>query len=201
MQADDALRFCLPAVLNPRYTPQDMDRSQMATVTSVPAGTVPYTLALSAHLSSPQPISKVESNCDLEPLAYLNPDKTQATVSLSPGHLFDRDVELLLYYHDAHKPTAIVEAGLDTAEPGSLMRDPVVLLSIYPEFPCCSNILTFHVWRVYFCGGPIREYGLRNALRKRCKDAHRECQGHSAPALEEPPHGLLLQHLWLWLPL
>ncbi|XP_041919236.1 von Willebrand factor A domain-containing protein 5A-like isoform X1 [Alosa sapidissima] len=135
MQADDALRFCLPAVLNPRYTPQDMDRSQMATVTSVPAGTVPYTLALSAHLSSPQPISKVESNCDLEPLAYLNPDKTQATVSLSPGHLFDRDVELLLYYHDAHKPTAIVEAGLDTAEPGSLMRDPVVLLSIYPEFP------------------------------------------------------------------
>ncbi|XP_076138159.1 von Willebrand factor A domain-containing protein 5A-like isoform X1 [Alosa pseudoharengus] len=135
MQADDALRFCLPAVLNPRYTPQDMDRSQMATVTSVPAGTVPYTLALSAHLSSPQPISKVESNCDLEPLAYLNPDKTQATVSLSPGHLFDRDVELLLYYHDAHKPTAIVEAGLDTAEPGSLMRDPVVLISIYPEFP------------------------------------------------------------------
>ncbi|XP_041919262.1 von Willebrand factor A domain-containing protein 5A-like isoform X1 [Alosa sapidissima] len=135
MQADDALRFCLPAVLNPRYTPQDMDRSQMATVTSVPAGTVPYTLALSAHLSSPQPISKVESNCDLEPLAYLNPDKTQATVSLSPGHLFDRDVELLLYYHDAHKPTAIVEAGLDTAEPGSLMGNPVVMLSLYPEFP------------------------------------------------------------------
>ncbi|KAG5269112.1 hypothetical protein AALO_G00198420 [Alosa alosa] len=135
MQADDALGFCLLAVLNPRYTPQDMDRSQMATVTSVPAGTVPYTLALSARLSSPQPISKVESNCDLEPLAYLNPDKTQATVSLSPGHLFDRDVELLLYYHDAHKPTAIVEAGLDTAEPGSLMGDPVVMLSLYPEFP------------------------------------------------------------------
>ncbi|XP_062384675.1 von Willebrand factor A domain-containing protein 5A-like [Sardina pilchardus] len=135
MQADDALRFCLPTVLNPRYTPQDMDRSQMATVTSVPAGTVPYTLALSAQLSSPQPISKVESNCALEPLAYLSPDKTQATVSLSPGHLFDRDVELLLYYQDAHKPTAIVEAGLDSAEPDSLIKDPVVLLSIYPEFP------------------------------------------------------------------
>ncbi|XP_062408723.1 von Willebrand factor A domain-containing protein 5A-like isoform X2 [Sardina pilchardus] len=139
MQADDALRFCLPAVLNPRYTPQDMDRSQMATVTSVPADTVPYTLALSAQLSSPQPISKVESNCHLEPLAYLNPDKTQATVSLSPGHLFDRDVELLLYYQDAHKPTAIVEAGLDSAEPGSLMGDPVVMISIYPEFPAAAT--------------------------------------------------------------
>ncbi|XP_062408528.1 von Willebrand factor A domain-containing protein 5A-like isoform X2 [Sardina pilchardus] len=152
MQADDALRFCLPAVLNPRYTPQGerpwgstepfgcyMDRSQMATVTSVPAGTVPYTLALSAQLSSPQSISKVESNCHLEPLAYLNPDKTQATVSLSPGHLFDRDVELLLYYQDAHKPTAIVEAGLDSAEPGSLMGDPVVMISIYPEFPAAAT--------------------------------------------------------------
>ncbi|XP_031432648.1 von Willebrand factor A domain-containing protein 5A-like isoform X2 [Clupea harengus] len=135
MQADDALRFCLPAVLNPRYTPQEMDRSKMATVTSVPAGMVPYTLALSAHLSSPQPISKVESNCALEPLVYLNADKTQATVSLSSGHVFDRDVELLLYYQDAHEPTAIVEGGQDSAEPGSLMGDPVVMLSFYPEFP------------------------------------------------------------------
>ncbi|KAL2096464.1 hypothetical protein ACEWY4_008612 [Coilia grayii] len=135
MQADDALRFCLPAVLNPRYTPQDMDSSKMATVTSVPAGVVPYTLALSAHLSSPQPVSKVESNCPLEPLEYLNPDKTEAKVSLCSGHMFDRDVELLLYYQDAHKPTAIVEAGQDSAEPASLMRDPVVMLSCYPEFP------------------------------------------------------------------
>ena len=62
-----------------------MDRSKMATVTSVPAGRVPYTLALSAHLSSPQPISKVESNCALEPLVYLNADKTQATVWYAVG--------------------------------------------------------------------------------------------------------------------
>ena len=40
-------------------------------------------------------------------------------VSLSSGHMFDRDVELLLYYQDAHKPTAIVEAGQDSAEPGN----------------------------------------------------------------------------------
>ncbi|XP_063061446.1 von Willebrand factor A domain-containing protein 5A-like isoform X1 [Engraulis encrasicolus] len=135
MQADDALRFCLPAVLNPRYTPRDVDQSQMATITSVPADAVPYTLAVRAHLSSPQPISKVESNCSLEPLEYLNSDKTGAKVSLSSGHMFDRDVELLFYYQDAHKPTAIVEAGQESTEPGYLMKDPIVMLSCYPEFP------------------------------------------------------------------
>ncbi|CAB1349066.1 unnamed protein product, partial [Coregonus sp. 'balchen'] len=73
VQADDSLRLCLPAVLNPRYQPQ--------------------------------------------------------------GHQFDRDVELLLYYQDTHQPTAIVEAGQASAKPGSLMGDPVVMLSLYPEFP------------------------------------------------------------------
>ncbi|KAG9342170.1 hypothetical protein JZ751_017170, partial [Albula glossodonta] len=133
VQADDALRFCLPAVLNPRYAPQDS--GNVPQVTSAPGGSVPYTLSFSVQVSSPCPISKVESNCPLEPLKYINPDQTQATVSLSPGHKFDRDVELLVYYSGAHQPTAIVEAGQASAKPDTLMADPVVMLSLYPEFP------------------------------------------------------------------
>ncbi|XP_063053952.1 von Willebrand factor A domain-containing protein 5A-like, partial [Engraulis encrasicolus] len=176
MQADDALRFCLPTVFNPLYTPQashttvtpmkqllcasfipchfvssfsDMDQSPMvATITSMPVDGVPYTLAVRAQVSSPQRISKVESNCSLEPLEYLNSDQTEAKVSLSSGYKFDRDVELLFYYQDAHKSTAIVEAGQESAEPGnavlkdnfcSLMRDPVVMLSCYPELPASET--------------------------------------------------------------
>ncbi|XP_061072865.1 von Willebrand factor A domain-containing protein 5A-like isoform X2 [Conger conger] len=131
VQADEALRFCLPAVLNPRYAPQDS--GSVPQVTS--ARSVPYTLSLSVQLSSPSPISKVESNCPLEPLKYLNTEKTQATVNLSPGHTFDRDVELLAYYSGAHQPTAIVEMGQPNTKSGSLMADPVVMLSLYPEFP------------------------------------------------------------------
>uniref|UniRef100_A0A3B4DFX3 VIT domain-containing protein n=1 Tax=Pygocentrus nattereri TaxID=42514 RepID=A0A3B4DFX3_PYGNA len=126
VQADHALRFCLPAVLNPRYTPPEIKSS--------PAG-VPYSLSLTAHVSSPNPIIKVESKCSLEPLVFISADHTNAKVSLSAGHMFDRDVELFLYYQNAHQPTAIVEAGEATAQPGSLMRDPVVMLSLYPEFP------------------------------------------------------------------
>ncbi|XP_076748323.1 von Willebrand factor A domain-containing protein 5A isoform X2 [Maylandia zebra] len=134
VQADDGLRFCLPGVLNPRYQPQGSEGAGVQ-VTSVPASLVPYSLSFSARVSSPRPVSKVESNCSLDPLQYLNTDQTQATVKLAAGHKFDRDVELLIYYKDAHQPTAVVEAGQASAEPGSLMGDPVVMVSLYPEFP------------------------------------------------------------------
>uniref|UniRef100_A0A087XPQ4 VWFA domain-containing protein n=1 Tax=Poecilia formosa TaxID=48698 RepID=A0A087XPQ4_POEFO len=105
----------------------------------VPASLVPYSLSFSAQVSSPRPISKIESSCSLEPLQYLNADQTQATVKLGAGHKFDRDVELLIYYKDAHQPSAMVEAGQASAKPGhksgSLMGDPVVMVSLYPEFP------------------------------------------------------------------
>ncbi|XP_030600270.1 von Willebrand factor A domain-containing protein 5A-like isoform X1 [Archocentrus centrarchus] len=134
VQADDGLRFCLPAVLNPRYQPQGSEGAGVQ-VTSVPASLVPYSLSFSARVSSPRPVSKVESNCSLDPLQYLITDQTQATVKLAAGHKFDRDVELLIYYKDAHQPTAVVEAGQASAEAGTLMGDPVVMVSLYPEFP------------------------------------------------------------------
>ncbi|XP_030248739.1 von Willebrand factor A domain-containing protein 5A-like isoform X2 [Sparus aurata] len=134
VQADDGLRFCLPAVLNPRYQPQGSVGASVQ-VTSVPASLVPYSLSFSARVSSPRPVSKVESNCSLDPLQYLITEQTQATVKLAAGHKFDRDVEVLIYYKDAHQPTAVVEAGQASAKPGSLMGDPVVMLSLYPEFP------------------------------------------------------------------
>ncbi|XP_035988434.1 von Willebrand factor A domain-containing protein 5A-like isoform X2 [Fundulus heteroclitus] len=134
VQADDGLRFCLPTVLNPRYHPRGNECFRVH-MTSVPASLVPYSLSFSARVSSPRPITKVESNCSLEPLEYLNADQTQATVKLAAGHKFDRDVELLIYYKDAHQPTAVVEAGQASAKPGSLMGDPVVMVSLYPEFP------------------------------------------------------------------
>lgn len=121
-------------------------------VTSVPASLVPYSLSLMAAVSSPRPVSKVESNCSLEPLQYLNAEQTQASVSwpsalrgprrrfsmvtlklvvafaelqvkLSADHKFDRDVELLFYYKDAHKPGAVVEAAQASAAPGESVCD------------------------------------------------------------------------------
>lgn len=121
-------------------------------VTSVPASLVPYSLSLVARVSSPHPLSKVESNCSLEPLQYLNAEQTYASVSsfsalwgvshlfstvhwnlyiflaelqvkLSADHKFDRDVELLIYYKEAHKPSAVVEAPKVSAKPGESVEN------------------------------------------------------------------------------
>uniref|UniRef100_A0A3B3BM09 VIT domain-containing protein n=1 Tax=Oryzias melastigma TaxID=30732 RepID=A0A3B3BM09_ORYME len=138
VEADNGLRFCLPTVLNPRYQPQGVKKKAcLKCVFNIvlPASEVPYSLSFSARVSSPRPVSKVESSCSLEPLQFLNSDHTEAAVKLAAGHKFDRDVELLIYYKDAHQPSAVVEAGQDSAEPGTLMGDPVVMLSLYPEFP------------------------------------------------------------------
>uniref|UniRef100_A0A3B4UEK1 VIT domain-containing protein n=1 Tax=Seriola dumerili TaxID=41447 RepID=A0A3B4UEK1_SERDU len=135
VQADDGLRFCLPAVLNPRYQPQGSEGASVQ-VTSVPVSLVPYSLSFSARVSSPRPVSKVESNCSLDPLQHLNTDVfCELQVKLAAGHKFDRDVELLIYYKDAHQPTAVVEAGQTTAKTGD--RD----VSLYPGVPpVCDGI-------------------------------------------------------------
>uniref|UniRef100_A0A8D3EGC7 von Willebrand factor A domain-containing protein 5A-like n=1 Tax=Scophthalmus maximus TaxID=52904 RepID=A0A8D3EGC7_SCOMX len=138
VQADDGLRFCLPAVLNPRYRPRGSEGGEGAgvQVTSVPASLVPYSLSFSARVSSPRPVTKVESSCSLEPLQCLYKCvSSRLQVKLAAGHRFDRDVELLIHYKDAHRPTAVAEAGQASAKPGTLMADPAVMLSLYPEFP------------------------------------------------------------------
>jgi len=74
-------------------------------VTSVPASLVPYSLSFSARVSSPHPISKVESHCSLDPLQYLNTEQTQATVGRVPTCLlcvivpqyWQQDTSLYLY--------------------------------------------------------------------------------------------------------
>ncbi|KAF5908291.1 von Willebrand factor A domain-containing protein 5A-like isoform X1, partial [Clarias magur] len=134
VQADHSLQFCLPAVLNPRYSPAGAGGGIVSEITSSSAG-VPYSLNFNAHVSSPNPITKVESKCPLEPLTFLNTEHTKAKVSLTAGHKFDRDVELYVYYQNPHQLTAVVEAGAPTAQPGTLMGDPAVMVSFYPEFP------------------------------------------------------------------
>ncbi|KAM4708706.1 von Willebrand factor A domain-containing protein 5A-like isoform 2-T2 [Discoglossus pictus] len=135
LEADGAVRFVLPAVLNPRYTPKDQDQSVTASLPRVPIGEIPYTLSMSAHVQSVYGISKVQSNCEITPLEYINEDKTAAKVSLSEGHKFERDVELLIYYEKVNKPSVTTEAGLPDAEEGSLMAEPVVMMNFYPSFP------------------------------------------------------------------
>ncbi|KAM3937489.1 von Willebrand factor A domain-containing protein 5A-like isoform 2-T3 [Leptodactylus fuscus] len=143
VEADGAVRFVVPAVLNPRYTPEGHAVSVTATRPQVPVGEIPYTLSLSAHFQSAYGIAKIMSNCDISPMEYTNEDKTGAKVSLAEGHKFERDVELLAYYLEANKPSVTVEAGVISnaaEEPkGSLMTESVAMFNFYPNIPTAQE--------------------------------------------------------------
>ncbi|XP_071988858.1 von Willebrand factor A domain-containing protein 5A-like isoform X2 [Engystomops pustulosus] len=142
IEADGAVRFVLPAVLNPRYTPEEHSVSVTATRPLVPMEDIPYSLSLSAHFQSAHGIAKIVSNCDISPVEYTDPDKTAAKVSLADGHKFQRDVELLAYYSEPNKPSVTVEAAVGSSDAvkeskpsDSLMTESIAMLNFYPSFP------------------------------------------------------------------
>ncbi|XP_078268866.1 von Willebrand factor A domain-containing protein 5A-like isoform X2 [Rhinoraja longicauda] len=134
LEADGAVRFTLPAVLNPRYSPAGTQGPKI-TNASAPVGKLPYTLEVEAHFHNPLRISRVQSNCQVTPVEFLNPEKTSAKLSLADGHGFDRDVEFLIYCDKVHEPSAVVEGGLETAAPGTLMGEAAVMVNLFPSFP------------------------------------------------------------------
>uniref|UniRef100_A0A674JDA5 von Willebrand factor A domain containing 5A n=1 Tax=Terrapene triunguis TaxID=2587831 RepID=A0A674JDA5_9SAUR len=135
LEPDGASRYMLPAVLRPRYTPHGWDGEDVTQgVPRVPQGELPYTLNLSVTLQSPHGIDRVLSNCPLTPLREVTVS-VAPQVSLSEAPPWDRDVELLVYYAEPHKPSAVLEAGLPGVEPGSLMGDPAVMVTLLPSLP------------------------------------------------------------------
>ncbi|CAM4635925.1 unnamed protein product [Lepidochelys olivacea] len=56
-------------------------------------------------------------------------------VSLAQAPPWDRELELLVYYTEPPKPSVVLEARLPRAEPGSLMGDPAVMMTLLPSMP------------------------------------------------------------------
>nr|XP_004670619.1 von Willebrand factor A domain-containing protein 5A [Jaculus jaculus]XP_045001773.1 von Willebrand factor A domain-containing protein 5A [Jaculus jaculus] len=137
LEADGALRYVLPAILNPRYHLSDRCADSCLDLKTpiVPLEDLPYTLSMVATISSQHGIERVQSNCPLSPTEYLGGEKTSAQVSLAEGHKFDRDVELLIYYSEVHRPSVSVEMGMPEMKPESLMGAPSAMVSFYPDIP------------------------------------------------------------------
>ncbi|CAM5158239.1 unnamed protein product [Eretmochelys imbricata] len=120
LYGDGATRYVLPTVLHPRYTPHRWDGANITQeVPRVLQGELPYTLSRSTMLQSPHSIDHVLSNCPLTPLSYTAGNLTTAQVSLAQAPPWDRELELLVYYTEPPKPSAVLEAGLPGAEPGA----------------------------------------------------------------------------------
>ncbi|EGW04557.1 von Willebrand factor A domain-containing protein 5A [Cricetulus griseus] len=137
LETDGALRYVLPAILNPRYQLSEQSANSCLNIKTpiVALEDLPYTLSMVATITSQHGIERVQSNCSLSPIQYLGHDKTSAQVSLAEGHKFDQDVELLIYYSEVHSPSVAVEMGMQDMKPDSLMGSPSAMVSFYPDLP------------------------------------------------------------------
>ncbi|XP_074071445.1 von Willebrand factor A domain-containing protein 5A-like isoform X2 [Macrotis lagotis] len=156
LEADGAIRFSLPAILNPHYLFQELDEEDITShMSRLPGKELPYTFSFNANFYSPHGIDKVQSNCPLSPLQYLDDDKTVAQISLAEGHLFDRDIEILVYYREVNTPSVSVELAQADAKPGSLMGDPTVMVSFYPKIPESQEKITGEFIFLMDCSGSM----------------------------------------------
>ncbi|XP_043937304.1 von Willebrand factor A domain-containing protein 5A-like isoform X2 [Protopterus annectens] len=134
LEADQAARFVLPAVLNPRYSPPDYPvKNVTQSIPRVAVHQLPYRLHLSLQVEGVQEIQAIKSNCALTDIVYSDDLKTSAQTTLKEGYKFDRDVEILIYYLNPCLTYGLVEKGNASSPQGTIMADPMVTLCVYPD--------------------------------------------------------------------
>ncbi|NXX64284.1 VMA5A protein, partial [Scopus umbretta] len=92
-------------------------------------------LCFSICLKSGHGVSHIAINSSCTPLQYTAPDQTSAEVSLKSLPLMGNDLNLLVYYRGSRTLSAVVERRDPKAPPGSLLGDPVVMVTLMPSIP------------------------------------------------------------------
>ncbi|XP_035169311.1 LOW QUALITY PROTEIN: von Willebrand factor A domain-containing protein 5A-like [Oxyura jamaicensis] len=126
LHPDGAALFCWPRDLLPQHTRFSWQISE---------DEITKNLRFRICLQSACGVSHIDINSSHTPLQYTAPDQTSAEVSLksTPWH-FD-DLQLLVYYKGPHNLSAVVESRDPKAAPGSLLGDPVVMVTLKPSIP------------------------------------------------------------------
>ncbi|XP_051495668.1 LOW QUALITY PROTEIN: von Willebrand factor A domain-containing protein 5A-like [Apus apus] len=125
-EPDGAARFVLPPTLHPhtKHYAWNCGTSKL-----------PYSLLLTTSFQSPRGVTNVQANFSLTPLIYTAQDHSSAQVSLAGTPPDRHDLELLVYYGDPTAVSVMIERGDPGAPPGSLLGDPMVLVTVAPSIP------------------------------------------------------------------
>ncbi|XP_075027196.1 von Willebrand factor A domain-containing protein 5A-like [Calonectris borealis] len=126
LQPDGAAQFCWPCELFP-------SRKYIGWFSSEEER--PENVHFSICLKSAHGVSHIAVNSSYTPLQYTAPDQTSAEVSLKlPPWMWD-GLNLLVYYRGSHTLSAVVERRDPKAPPGSLLGDPVAMVTLMPNIP------------------------------------------------------------------
>jgi hypothetical protein len=125
----EAVRFSLPTVLKPRYTPAGSS-DPLAPVSDATTGSGPTVSHLSMQISNTSGVSSVTSPTHSIDTAANDDGSVNATLT-EQGPLV-KDLVILINYNDPHIPHATVEGGA-TSGSNELLASPVVMLDFFPK--------------------------------------------------------------------
>ena len=141
------MRFNLPSVLTPRYSPSGSSELQpeessnpTAHVTYLPSHHIPY--SFSFNMSIEADIERVESTTHELTVSQSTDEKgfSITRVALAEEHRFDKDVILTISPCHPHQPHAVVEQGSAKASDPPFLTGPAVTLNYFPDFSSAEAI-------------------------------------------------------------
>ena len=131
LDAEGGVRFSLPAVLKPRYTPVGSTDPLAKTEAASHQGSAPAVFSFHLEVAS-RGVSDVTS-----PTHQLSKETKGGVIkaSINEGQPLDKDLVVVVQYKSPYEPRAIVENGeKGVNKKESMMSGPVVVLNFFPEF-------------------------------------------------------------------
>jgi len=131
IDAEGGVRFTLPAVLKPRYTPEG-SVDPLGPVGGAKKGESPSVYDFKMAIKS----DKVADVTSPTHGISVNRDAEQVLVSLSEADAqsLNKDLVILICRADPHIPKVVYELGDPTKSQRSYMGAPAIMLSFFPEF-------------------------------------------------------------------
>ncbi|KAL5473250.1 hypothetical protein EMCRGX_G027707 [Ephydatia muelleri] len=130
LDAEGGVRFSLPAVLKPRYTPVGSTDPLAKIEAASHHGSAPAVFSFHLEVAS-RGVSDVTS-----PTHQLSKETRGEVIkaSINEGQPLDKDLVVVVQYKSPYEPKAIVENGEKGADKESMISGPVVMLNFFPEF-------------------------------------------------------------------
>ncbi|CAC5411087.1 unnamed protein product [Mytilus coruscus] len=132
VEPDGKLRFILPTVLNPRYSPEVghvIEAGSEPTPSQVDIRT-PCKLTFSASISGGYNVESITSPID-KLNVKISEDKLSASVDLVEKFQFDHDLTMDIKYENINKPEVIFEPG--NLEKDGLLKEDLLMVNFYPD--------------------------------------------------------------------
>ncbi|XP_053392399.1 von Willebrand factor A domain-containing protein 5A-like isoform X2 [Mercenaria mercenaria] len=129
-EADGQLRFTLPTVLNPRYSPDVGGLTAAEGATYVPPSKVPYEFSMTATVEGYHKVTSVTSDRVKLDVKYEDNNKV-AKVSIGDDFKFDLDIQFLVQYEVPYAPQVVLEDGNTEAE--GLLKEDILMVSFHPD--------------------------------------------------------------------